>query len=193
LKFCRIFRPSSFVSGDFFNVVRVSDTAIGILICDVMGHGVRSALVAAMIRALEEQLDEAADEPGRLLTEINRAMCAILKQADTTIFATAVYIIIDVANGRISFANAGHPSPLLRAARSGSRFVAMYPELMGPAIGIFAQSVQFFTYTHTVSAQDLILLFTDGLFEVENSKGEIFSEERLRDLFLQYAGLPPNN
>ncbi|MEI6713181.1 MAG: fused response regulator/phosphatase [Verrucomicrobiota bacterium] len=191
LKFCNVFRPSSFVSGDFFNVVRVSDTAVGILICDVMGHGVRSALVAGMIRALEEQLNEAADEPGRLLTEINRAMCAILKQTDCTIFATAVYLIIDVAAGRISFANAAHPSPLL-VQHNPDRVLPMSTRTtIGPALGIFDNS-QYFTYSHTILAGDLILLFTDGLFEVENGAGDIFSEERLRDLIFRYASLAPD-
>lgn len=190
LKFCNVFRPSSFVSGDFFNVVRVSETAVGILICDVMGHGVRSALVAGMIRALEEQLNEAADEPGRLLTEINRAMCAILKQTDCTIFATAVYLIIDVAAGRISFANAAHPSPLL-IQHNPDRVLPMSTRpTIGPALGIFDNS-QYFTYSHTILAGDLVLLFTDGLFEVENTTGDVFSEERLRDLILKHASLAP--
>ena len=191
LKFCRIFRPTSFVSGDFFNVVRVSNSAVGILICDVMGHGVRSALVAAMIRALEEQLDEAADEPGRLLTEINRAMCTILKQVDSTIFATAVYLMIDIASGTISFANAAHPSPLL-VQHAPDRILPLSPrETSGSALGLF-DSAQFFTYHHAVDAGDLVLLFTDGLFEVENQSGEIFSEERLRELILHHASLPPS-
>jgi CheY-like chemotaxis protein len=91
VKFCSIFEPSSSVSGDFFNVVRVSDTAVGIFICDVMGHGVRAALVTAMMRALEEQLGELADDPGALLTEMNRALRGILRQLGTTLFTTACY------------------------------------------------------------------------------------------------------
>lgn len=54
IKYCSIFHPTSSMSGDFYNVVSVSDTAVGVFICDVMGHGVRAALVSAMMRALEE-------------------------------------------------------------------------------------------------------------------------------------------
>ena len=82
VKFCSIFHPTSSVSGDFFNVVRVSDTAVGVFICDVMGHGVRAALVTAMMRALEEQLGEMADDPGALLTEMNRAHAATRAQSE---------------------------------------------------------------------------------------------------------------
>lgn len=116
VKFCSIFHPASSVSGDFFNVVRVSETAVGVFICDVMGHGVRAALVTAMMRALEEQLGDSAGNPGALLTEINRGLSSILRQSGTTLFATACYLIADVATSRIAYANAGHPSPLLAAS-----------------------------------------------------------------------------
>ncbi len=190
LKFCNIFRPSSFLSGDFFNVVRVSDTAVGILICDVMGHGVRSAIVAAMIRALEEQLRELADEPGRLLTEINRAMCAILQHTGNPIFATAFFLIIDIASARISFASAGHPSPLLITHNPEHLVAISTQDTMGPALGIF-EAAQYSTHQLQLSNDSLILLFTDGLFEVENPQGDIFSQERLVELVLTYTKLPP--
>ena len=189
VKFCSIFHPSSSVSGDLFNVVRVSDTAVGIFICDVMGHGVRAALVTAMMRALEEQLDELADDPGALLTEMNRALRGVLRQLGTTLFTTACYLIVDVGNGRITFANAGHPSPLrvhgadcevepITAHRTG-----------GPALGLF-EDVQYLTHELPVAAGDLILAFTDGLFEAENANAEAFSLVRLREAIRSRKGLP---
>ncbi len=189
LKFCRMFRPSSFVSGDFFNVVRISDTAVGILICDVMGHGVRSAIVAAMIRALEEQLGEQAENPGELLTQINEAMCAILTQAGSTIFATAFFLLIDIATAQITFSNAGHPSPLLVQHGPNRVIPVSTKNTTGPALGIF-EDAKFHTFDRSIQAGNLVLLFTDGLFEVENSAGEIFTEERLRELILTHADRP---
>lgn len=190
VRFCSIFRPASSVSGDFFNVVRVSETAVGIFICDVMGHGVRAALVTAMMRALGEQLGDSAGNPGALLTEINRGLSSILQQSDTTLFATAFYLIADVALSRIVFANAGHPSPLL-LRHTDSRVVPLTaPHAAGPALGLFADA-QYVTHEHPVEVNDLILLFTDGLFEVENRRAEAFGESRLRESIRLSAGQPP--
>ena len=190
VRFCSIYHPMSLVSGDFFNVVRVSDTAVGVLICDVMGHGVRAALVTAMMRALEEQLSETAHDPGALLTGINRALRGILRQLGTTLFTTACYLILDIAASRIAFANAGHPSPLHVHGAPREVEPVTAPHTAGPALGLF-EDVQYLTHERPVAAGDLVLFFTDGLFEVENAGGESFGETRLREAIRQRAGLPP--
>jgi sigma-B regulation protein RsbU (phosphoserine phosphatase) len=190
VKFSSIFHPASSVSGDFFNVVRVSETAVGVFICDVMGHGVRAALVTAMMRALEEQLGELASDPGALLTAINHSLCGILRQSGITLFTTACYIVADIGKSRISVANAAHPSPLLMRHHP-REIVQLTPEsTAGSALGLFEDEV-FRTYSFPVAAADLVLLFTDGLFEVENALSECFGEYRLRNAFEQRAGLPP--
>lgn len=189
VKFHRIYHPTSSVSGDFFNVVRVSETAVGIFICDVMGHGVRAALVTAMMRALEEQLAESAGNPGALLSEMNRALRGILRQLGTTLFTTACYVIVDVASGRLSYANAGHPSPFLVNGTTCEVEVITAPRAAGPALGLL-EDVRYVTHDRRVAAGDLILVFTDGLFEVENANAETFSIGRLRDSIQRHAGLP---
>ena len=190
VKFSSIFHPASSVSGDFFNVVRVSESAVGVFICDVMGHGVRAALVTAMMRALEEQLGDLAADPGALLTAINQSLCGILRQSGITLFTTACYIVADIGKSRITVANAAHPSPLL-VRNEPREVVQLTPEhTAGPALGLFEEEV-YRTYTFPVAADDLILLFTDGLFEVENTLNESYGEGRLRDAFEHRAGQPP--
>ena len=190
VKFSSIFHPASSVSGDFFNVVRVSDSAVGVFICDVMGHGVRAALVTAMMRALEEQLGELAADPGALLTAINQSLCGILRQSGITLFTTASYIVADIAKSRITVANAAHPSPLLIRNQPREVIQLTPAHTAGPALGLFEDEV-YTTYGFPVAADDLILLFTDGLFEVENPLNESYGEGRLRDAFAQRAGQPP--
>jgi serine phosphatase RsbU (regulator of sigma subunit) len=189
VKFCSIFHPTSSVSGDFFNVVRVSDTAVGIFICDVMGHGVRAALVTAMMRALEEQLGELAGNPGALLTEMNRALRGILRQLGTTLFTTACYIIVDVANGRLTFANAGHPSPLLLHGAPREVEAITARRVPGPALGLI-DDVAYLSHELPIAAGDRILAFPDGLFEAENANSEPFSIARLRESIYNRADLP---
>ena len=189
VKFSSIFHPTSSVSGDYYNVVRVSDTAVGIFICDVMGHGVRAALVTAIMRTLEEQLSDLAGDPGALLTKMNHALRGILGQLGATLFTTACYVVVDVATARLTFANAGHPSPLLLRAATDEVAPITTPNASGPALGLFDE-VQFHTQELPVEVGDSLLVFTDGLYKVENSCADTFSVESLREAIQQRAGLP---
>ena len=68
LRFAHLYQPASFIGGDFFTSFRVSDHEAGVFICDVMGHGVRSALITAMLRALIEAEAASLADPGLVLT-----------------------------------------------------------------------------------------------------------------------------
>lgn len=189
VRFYSVFHPTASVSGDFYNVVRISDTAVGIFICDVMGHGVRAALVTAMMRALEEQLSETSADPGALLTQMNKSLRDILRQLGTTLFTTACYITLDVETRLLAYANAGHPSPLIvrHATREVEAINGHFKS--GPALGLLDQ-VRYHTHELTVAEGDCILAFTDGLFEVENPQSQSFTEQRLRETIHQHADLP---
>ena len=186
-----LYRSSHMVSGDCFNVTRLSDTKLSVFICDVMGHGVRAALVTAMLRTLEEQLGEKAADPALLLGEMNRAQCHIFEEAETLVFATACSMTVDVAAGTLTVANAGHPCPLLVSGAQKGVTPLSASASRGPALGIFSDAV-YHNELHPLAKDDLILLFTDGLFEVENADAELFSEDRLRETVAQHTELPPD-
>src|SRR4029434_312535 len=125
--------------GDFFNVFALSDTRAGVFICDVMGHGMRAALVTAIMRGLVEELLPVANESGRFLTEINQSLHAILRRTDVPMLATAFYFVIDTHSHHAEFASAGHPSPLRVQRDNGGRaeFLKSYDSKHGPALGLF--------------------------------------------------------
>ncbi len=135
LHFLSLYFPTGDVSGDFFSVFPVGEKAAGVLICDVMGHGVRSALVTGMIRGLVEEHSQLAHDSGELLTRINRALTVILKQAGTTMFATCFYVVADIQRSQLRYANAGHPSAL-HVRRDGAEKLDGQ-DARGPAMGIF--------------------------------------------------------
>lgn len=190
LQFLSFYFPTGDVSGDFFNVFPVGKEAVGVLICDVMGHGVRSALITSMIRGLVEEHAYAAIDPGALLTQINRALTLIFQQANTTMFATSFYVVADVSKAELRFANAGHPCALhLRNDHSGAQQL-IGSQRRGPAMGLFP-NVQYHTSSRPMGSGDLVMLFTDGLFEVLSDSGENYSEERLQDAVSRHADLAP--
>ena len=179
LQFFRFYYPTSEVSGDFLVTIPLSDTSVGIFICDVMGHGVRAALVTAMLRALVEELGPRASSPGELLTRINADLAGILKSTETLLFATGAYLVADLASGRLSYAIAGHPSPLhLRSASGVVEPIMRHKGERGPAMGLSAEAC-YGSGERPLCAGDVILLFTDGLFEVEGRDGDFYSQERL--------------
>jgi len=189
LRFLSLYFPTGDVSGDFFNVFPIGEKAAGIFICDVMGHGVRSALITSMIRGLVEEHVQAAADPGELLTRINRALAVILKQADTTMFATCFYAVADVERAQLRFANAGHPSALHIQHGNGAAHKLQGNGRPGPAIGIFPTAT-YVTSSSPMKKGDRVMLFTDGLFEVEDAFGTLFTEDQLHTTVTRYAGLP---
>lgn len=178
LRFSHCYRPASTLSGDFFAVLRLSESRAGVLICDVMGHGVRAALIGALARGLIDHSRPVASEPGEFLTSLNSGLSDILKQSDIDAFASAFYLVADVAERRVRFANAGHPSGLILHRDAGvvESLRVGGPDLM--PLGLSSGTV----YPEGCAAldwHDSIVLLTDGLCEEENATGEQFGQERL--------------
>jgi serine phosphatase RsbU (regulator of sigma subunit)/predicted GIY-YIG superfamily endonuclease len=190
LSFLSLYFPTGDVSGDFFSVFPVGEKAAGALICDVMGHGVRSALITAMIRGLVEEHAKFAADPGELLTRINRALTVILQQAGTTMFATCFYVVADVERAELRFANAGHPCALHVRCGGASVNKLDDEQSRGLIMGVFP-SATYATSTRAMAKGDLVMLFTDGLYEVEDATGAFFNAEQLRATVTRHAALAP--
>jgi sigma-B regulation protein RsbU (phosphoserine phosphatase) len=178
-QFTHRYQPAEAVSGDFFSVSALSDSEVGVFICDVAGHGVRAALVTAMIRALAEELKPLARDPGNFLRKLNFDLCAILKNTGSPMLTTAFYFVADWQTGIVRFANAGHPKPLIirRAAKS----VEPLANDCGhgqPALGLF-DDPPYQTSETTITPGDFLMLFTDGLYEVQGANEELYSQQRL--------------
>ena len=189
LRFHHFFRSCSGVGGDFFDVFQISDSLAGVFICDVMGHGVRAALVAAILRALVEELRDRATEPARFLQELNRGLSHILKHTRLTMFVSACYLLADISRGELHYANAGHPAPFRvhRARRSAER-LPFCGAKSDPVLGIF-DDAQYHSSSCELSAGDILLLFTDGLFEVEGVDAQYYDQLRLLRAVNQRVGL----
>lgn len=177
------------LGGDFFSVQKLSDTEAGVFICDVMGHGVRSALVTAMLRAMVGDLELHAHDPGRFLSEMNHRLAAILRQVEEPLYATAFYMVADAAAGKMRYAKAGHPAPLHLRTQAGVVEPLPFPGYAGAALGLFEKAA-FITCERLLAAGDRVLLFTDGLFEVPNDNDEDYGQERLLAAARQRLNLP---
>jgi phosphoserine phosphatase RsbU/P len=181
LRFCHRYLPATLMGGDFFHIARLSDNTAAICICDVMGHGVRAALITAMMRAMIETHATEAVDPGRLLTQLNNEFTGILKQTGTLVFVTVLYCVIDVRVGNARFARAGHPPPLHVRRSSGEvKTIPLGEDSTGPAVGIIPNA-RFKTTETQLAPGDFLLFFTDGIIEVESKDGSQFGMEGLRE------------
>ena len=113
LNFHHVYRPTSSVGGDFFDVIKLSDHRAAIFIADVMGHGARSALVTAILRTLLQDLVAHSEDPAEFLSLLNRQFHSIIQQSNQLIFVSAFYLLIDTERALATFASAGHPPPLV--------------------------------------------------------------------------------
>ncbi len=190
LRFFHRYISAAAVGGDFFDILAITDSTAGVFICDVMGHGMRAALITAIMRGLIEELMPVAADPGKFLTEINRSLRAILRRTREPFLATAFYGVADVETGELRFANAGHPSPyrLLRESNEAQP-LKFYDSRHGPALGLF-EKTDYVTCRCPFAPGDLIFLYTDGIYEVTDSQGEEFGNPRLLEAVRRRVRMP---
>ncbi len=189
-QFTSRYLPSGTVGGDFFTVSALSDTEAAVFICDVAGHGVRSALVTAMVRALVEELKPVAREPGQFLTKLNFDLYSILKHTGTPLLTTAFYFVANCQTGTLQYANAGHPKPL-HLKRSAGQAIPLANSLgKGQAALGLLENTAYQTSEVMLAPGDMIMLFTDGLYEVEGANNEIYSQALLLNGVQKRVQLP---
>lgn len=180
--------PISGLAGDFYEVIPISPGQVGILVCDVMGHGVRAALIVAMLRGLLEQQRGQAADPALFLRGLNDGLTSILERAGATIFATAFYAVVDLEADTLRYACAGHPGPIAMGPAGISQLAATREE-KGPALGLI-RGAAYPACGCPLSSIDRLVIFTDGVLEAENRSGEPFFEKRLMDLIHRHAEDP---
>lgn len=189
LRFSHIYRPSAILGGDFFHVLPIADDRAGVFVCDVMGHGMRAALVTAIVRGLVEELRPVALDPGHFMTRLNHEFMAILRDPEEFMFVSAVYLVFDLRARQVTLATAGHPSPYLirPASRTVTPLRTSYADC-GPALGIAENTV----YTHRSSelqAGDRVAIYTDGILETEGADRSEFGDQRLHDCVTRHLDL----
>jgi serine phosphatase RsbU (regulator of sigma subunit) len=161
------------VGGDFYDVIKINDDALLLIIADVMGKGIPAAMFAAILRSLLRAVPEWMNQPAALLARVNRLLFEELSGVD--MFITAQLVYVDSRNRRITAASAGHCPALLSMDNDGN-VKSISPE--GLPLGILPDTL-FSNHTETLAKNSRVLLYTDGLTEARNSAGEFFGQDRL--------------
>ena len=166
--------PMSSVAGDFYDFLVIDEKHVGILIADVAGHGLPSALIASMLQTAFAAQAPNASDPARVLSGLNRALFGRFRSH----YVTAAYLFLDIDKSIVNYAGAAHPPLLLWQSKVGrvSEFVEN-----GLMLGPF-QNSSYSATTFPLEEGDKIVLITDGIIEARDSSNKEFGMERLRQI-----------
>jgi sigma-B regulation protein RsbU (phosphoserine phosphatase) len=165
------YAPLTDVAGDLYDFVTFHPGRMGVLVADVMGHGVPAALVASMVKIAASTRCGNDGAPASVIAGLNTVLCKEAREQ----YVTAEYLYLDTISGIGRHAAGAHPSPLLWRRRTQSLEKLGEPGLL---LGVRPDEAYDETVFH-FEAGDRLLLYTDGLSESENASGESFGEAAL--------------
>lgn len=165
--------PARQVGGDFYDVFRLGNNKFGVLIGDVADKGVPSAIFMARAHALIIAEADGAATPGEVLRMANKHITGLEKSIQ---FVTALYGVLDVTTGEFAYARAGHEPPLLLHDHGD---VHRLPHQPGMALGLW-ENIALDEYKLFLPKGSLLMMFTDGMTDCRNHKGEPFGLERIK-------------
>lgn len=166
--------PAAGIGGDCYDVLRFSDTRVAVSIADVVGKGLPAALLMSNLQAAVRAFATPAAEPHDVCGSVNRLLCRNIASGK---FVTFCYTVIDLEQGVISYANAGHNPPLI--VRADGRVDQL--ATTGLVLGVSSD----WTYTTGTAAfhpGDRLICYTDGMTEARSDADEEFGEDRLAQM-----------
>lgn len=164
-------QPLRFVGGDYYNVVRMDDRHTALCIADVAGKGLPAALLMSTLQAALQPLIAQKLPPEELCQRLNRILCDVMPLGK---FISFFYGVLDSAENRLTYCNAGHNAPLLVRADGASSELGAE----GAVLGQFPEWV--YRQSELQMARgDRMLLFTDGLVEACGANEEQFGEDNV--------------
>jgi energy-coupling factor transporter ATP-binding protein EcfA2 len=164
-------RPAREASGDFYDFIRLPDGKLGIIIADVVDHGMVAALYMALSRTLIRTY--AADHPDRPDLALRAANERILADTQAGLFVTVFYGILDPDTGTLSYCNAGHLPPYLLSKQEVRPLAGK-----GMALGVL-EEMPWEHRTIQLPPDSALLLYTDGVLDAQNPQRERFGAARM--------------
>jgi len=175
------YQPAREVGGDFYDFFELDEDRVGVVVGDATGKGVPAALVAEatsnMLRALAQGLDPSS--PGEVLKRVNETLLARMPH---NMFVTCFYAILDPNIASLSYANAGHDLPYVRHSDGDAEELRARGMPLGLMPGMIYEEKDI-----VLQAGEIALLYSDGLVEAHNPKGEMFGFSGLRELVAEHG------
>ncbi|MCK6381589.1 MAG: fused response regulator/phosphatase [Leptospiraceae bacterium] len=166
-------QAANFVSGDFYQILKLDNSKYFLFLGDLEGHGIASGLVSFFIISIIKEIIRIHSNPSFILSRVNDEL---FKEVITHSM-TAISLLIEEDKKKIKYAKGGHPSPILFSGKDYSpRFFYEQP---GDSLGILSD-VSFNTYEEHYESGDVLMLYSDGLFSCKNSDLKSKQKELLK-------------
>jgi sigma-B regulation protein RsbU (phosphoserine phosphatase) len=165
--------PAKEVGGDFYDYFLLDGDRVGVVIADVSGKGVPAAFFMAICRTLLKVSARFLDSPAETLARVNSLL---VSENEEMMFVTLFYGVLDTATGHFTYATGGHNPPVLRAGND----VRMISSIGGMALAV-AEDATIVEGTLDLEPGNVLFLYTDGITEAQNPKGELFGDKALLD------------
>lgn len=176
--------PSFHLSGDYYSVNQTPCGGIALFIADVMGHGVRAAMVTAMIQTAVQELSEYANQPAEFIKQLNNTMVQTIKPSGQLLFTTGAYCYLNIEEKRLTYVQAGAKHGILVPVDEEKTSRSFKKDTVGPALGL-VKDTQYLENQIDLQENDEIFLYTDGIVEAAIGEEE-FSERRLLDFLAEH-------
>jgi sigma-B regulation protein RsbU (phosphoserine phosphatase) len=177
------YTPANQLGGDVYDIYRLENNRLGILVADVSGHGVNSAMLSGMVKALAANLSIAVLEPGELLAGLDVATEQYFPEG---YFCTGFYLIADEDTGLVRYAGVGHP-PAIVVGPSGPRTLLSNPGMLG--IGMVDGTAG---DSDRLEPGESLVIYTDGLTDAMDPSDVLFGEDRLKTVLQSHYGADPS-
>jgi len=166
-------QPASGIGGDCYDMLRFSDTRVGVAIADVIGKGLPAALLMSNLQAAVRAFATDGTPTRDVVTKVNHLLSRNISAGK---FVTFCYAVVDSAAGTVDFANAGHNPPLLLGANGHVEELSA----TGVVLGVFPDGC-YESRTVAFGSGDRLIFYTDGITEASDALGKEFGEDRLID------------
>lgn len=180
-----LFQPCTGVGGDYFDLIDLPGGKSAIALADVSGHGVASAMIASIVKALLPGYLASLGSPGQALAALNQDLLQLTQE---DVFVTGVAVIYDPSTRCLTWSAAGHP-PALYLPKQGP---CQRLEMASFFLGIFDSSHDLSSYPDQelhVQPGDRLALYTDGLTEAPSPQRDQFGLDRVQDLLMAGADM----
>jgi len=175
--------PAKVVSGDFYNFSDLGEGKYGFGVADVSGKGIKSSLLMSKASSLYRCLSKTNFSAAELLIQLNTEICETISRG---MFVTMLIGIYDSSKKELTMASAGHEPPIIYS-KDGT--FSNFNE-SGPPLGIMAKTK--YTEYSIPFVDSSIYVFTDGITEIKNSKGEMLGSEGFQNYIKKYQSSPNN-
>ncbi len=174
--------PLKAVGGDYYDLWNPDDDHTIVVVADVAGKGLPAALLMPALRIAVRSTVPRHEDPARIVHEVNESLC---RTTEPSSFATLFFARLDIPSGMLTYVNAGHLPGLLVTGGAQIRWLSGG----GTPVGL-VPGAPYESHTLPLAPDDLLVLYTDGIWEAENEAGEEFGRDRLAHAVLDARHRP---